>query len=61
MDERYILHGFNCTKADHYGADPWTQESHAPNFDEPFDLGGVMVCGRCHAFLNPLDRDQVVE
>jgi hypothetical protein len=59
-NETDILHGVNCPKRDHDDSDEWARSSHRADDDGPVDLGGAMYCGRCHVWLNPMDREQVV-
>lgn len=58
FDEPDILHGVNCPKAVH--ADGRDGYLHGPDDDRPYDVDGVMYCGRCHVWLDPKNRDQVV-
>ena len=41
------VHGIDCVKAPH-GGDGYL---HGPDDDEPYEVGGVHYCGRCHEAL----------
>lgn len=41
-------HGKDCAKADHGER---TGMLHAADDDTPFDVDGVLYCGRCHTAL----------
>ena len=43
-----IKHGVSCRKKDHKGKSDWL---HDALDDKPYDVDGVMYCGRCHAAL----------
>ncbi len=42
-----ITHGVNCEKKPHVR----TGQLHGESDDTPFDVDGVMYCGRCHVAL----------
>lgn len=41
------IHGRDCKKAPHIGSG----YLHAEDDDRPYDVDGVLYCGRCHEFL----------
>lgn len=45
--ENTLIHGTNCPKVPHVG----TGHLHAEDDDKPFDVDGVLYCGRCHHCL----------
>lgn len=46
-----IIHGKNCPKAPHVG----TGYLHDNSDDSPYDVGGLIYCGRCHWSLSPAE------
>lgn len=45
--ENDIRHGVNCEKVAHAG----TGYLHEADDDRPYDVDGLMYCGRCHTYL----------
>jgi hypothetical protein len=45
------VHGESCEKAPHENREGGYL--HGPEDDSPFDVDGVMYCGRCHQYLPP--------
>jgi cytochrome c553 len=40
-------HGKDCPKVKHYG----NVYLHAANDDSPYDVDGIIYCGRCHGWM----------
>ncbi len=47
-----MIHGFDCKKVWHTG----NGHLHREDDDSPYDVDGVLYCGRCHHFLPASER-----
>lgn len=47
-----VMHGYSCEKVPHTFK---TGYSHSDDDDTPYDVGGILYCGRCHIFLDLQD------
>ena len=45
-----MTHGMNCSKAEHHEGE--TGYLHGPDDNSPYDVDGVIYCGRCHVALD---------
>lgn len=48
-------HGADCPKVEHYGEG----YLHAASDDRPYDVDGVVYCGRCHCWMGMAVRSQL--
>ena len=48
--QQEMEHGVNCPKIEH-GGEMEAMYTHDANDDQPFELQGVKLCGRCHGLL----------
>lgn len=44
-----VIHGKTCPKAIHFPGS--TGYLHGAEDDAPYDVDGLLYCGRCHTFL----------
>jgi hypothetical protein len=45
---KWVVHGYDCPKVEHVG----TGYLHDQDDDRPYDVDGLIYCGRCHKWLD---------